>query len=136
MGEQCKADVKKEEEQQKQHEDEVDALAAGEEHCPNHHQRRPRSPSSTSLPGHWKSSRGATRGTVVVADSVASLIGSDSALVVRDKPPLPRRTRRRKTVPAPGLDADDEQPGDDDVDLQRTKSSKSFLNSALNFFRR
>lgn len=92
-----------------------------------------RSPSTSSLPvdaADW------CRPTKVVGnESAASLIGSDSALLVRDKPPLPRgrlgSLGRRKTKKSLGMDADEQQ-------LSRTGSSKkkgSVFRDALNFFK-
>lgn len=88
-----------------------------------------RSPSTSSLPvdaADWCR-------PVVGNESAASLIGSDSALLVRDKPPLPRGRlgslgrRKKKSL---GMDADEQ--------LSRTGSSKrkgSVFRDALNFFK-
>lgn len=121
--------------------------------------RRLRSPSTSSVPANWTrtTKAGPGGGAVVTNESAASLIGSDSALLVRDKPPLPRgragslcRKKNKKPLQpsALGLDTDDDEEeeevghGNDEVNdqLQRTDSSKkkgkgSVFRGALNFFK-
>lgn len=80
--------------------------------------RRDRSPSTASLPVVQEmyccspTTMAARRATMVANESAASLIGSDSALLVKDKPPLPRYSRmmmmtKKKSLQPRGMDPDD-----------------------------
>lgn len=103
-----------------------------------HTSRRRRSPSTSSLPvpANWGST-GIGRQGVVANESAASLIGSDSALLVRDKPPLPRgrggsfgrkmKSRSLQKQPA-GMDTDDTQ-------QELSGRKRSVFKGALNFFK-
>lgn len=120
--------------------------------------RRNRSPSTTSLPvpEHASDPVAVSCGsrTVVAHESAASLIGSDSALLlIRDKPPLPRfgrttstttpKKQKQKTGQQPDrMDTDDpqsgvgEEEGDEEVMESRRKSSKlNIFKGTLNFFK-
>lgn len=103
--------------------------------------RRHRSPSTSSLPvvenSHRDSATAAAMGGGGIGnESVASLIGSDSALlIIKAKPPLPTDRGRKKAKgqpqQPPGMDTDD----DDDPQLSRSGSKKG-KRTFLSFFKK
>ena len=75
-------------------------------------------------------------------ESAASLIGSDSALVIREKPPLPKFSRvlsrgdeERSQQPPDGMDTDDPRSRSRRKEKTAKKGKRSVLRGALNFFR-
>lgn len=117
--------------------------------------RRDRSPSTSSLPVVQEIYCSPRRATVVANESVASLIGSDSALLVKDKPPLPRfsrmmmmatttttkTTRKKKSLQPRGMDPDDSQQWKEEVKTSSSKSTgkgskeRNVFSGALAFFK-
>lgn len=117
--------------------------------------RRDRSPSTSSLPVVQEIYCSPRRATVVANESVVSLIGSDSALLVKDKPPLPRfsrmmmmatttttkTTRKKKSLQPRGMDPDDSQQWKEEVKTSSSKSTgkgskeRNVFSGALAFFK-
>lgn len=114
--------------------------------------RRDRSPSTSSLPVVQEIYCSPRRATVVANESVVSLIGSDSALLVKDKPPLPRfsrmmmmatttttkTTRKKKSLQPRGMDPDDSQQWNEEFKTSSSKSTgkeRNVFSGALAFFK-
>lgn len=113
------------------------AAATGQKGVYSH--RRGRSPSTSSLPVVPEHCCSPIASTVVANESAASLLGSDSALLIKDKPPrmgrvLSRKRKKGSDETRPGTDVNDE-PERTMSRSQSGRGKRGFLWGALDFFR-